>query len=382
MTKPPYTYETLTHIPDGPERTRAWRRAKRGTLVEPIPGCFISTDVWNSMPIDQQILEKICAAATCHRTVPLCSVSAAALLGVTTWPRFYKNVHFATDEGISTHDGQRSPFMRHFIRGSRVDATLIPPLAKGIAPRVLRNAKYFYNEFRAVNDTIGTVHGICVTSPLQTMFDIARQLSFEFALAICDGLARIHRITQDGIQKFLETKTGCRGLTYARYMLSFVRTDSDNGGESFARARMILAGFEIPHLQVTMQNPFYNPARGQSATIQNTKTLRVDFCWDVPKKDGTSTRIVAELDGRSKYTDSGILDHIDTLLKERDREGALSVMDIRIVRFQFSEASENGGASMAMKLKCAGVPMVPESEQMMRRQWLIEYAKKHRMKFE
>ncbi|OTA25917.1 hypothetical protein B9G54_06540 [Alloscardovia macacae] len=278
--------------------------------------------------------------------------------------------------------------MHHCIKNTRVDDDIVLGMSTYVVERILQNAENLYDQYQSINDTVGIVLGILVTSPLQTMFDVARQLPFENALQICDMLARIYQISQDDISQFLDTRKGCRGLTYARYMLSFVRMDSDNGGESYARARMILAGFVIPDVQVTLPNPFYNPARGDVPTIQNTKTLRVDFCWDMKKKDGTTARIVAELDGQSKYTDEDILEksgatgESDVALKERDREGALTQMDMRIVRFQFFEASHNDGAQMVRKLQIAGVPTVSEGQIRRRRRWLRDYAQKHRMKLD
>ncbi|MFC0264984.1 hypothetical protein [Alloscardovia macacae] len=389
MTREYKNYVELTRLDDKQERACARRKVRKGLLCEPMLGWFITAEAWTALPKDRQIVEKIRAAAVTHPNEILSGVSAAAILGAILWPRFHRHVHFATDEHTSTRNGKMNVYVRHYVKDCRKDlykrATLNPVSAEKL---LTYDSSYMYWLYKRISDVAGIVCGFLVTSPLQTMLDVVRQIEFEFALAVCDTLARLYHITREQIDEFLTKRARCRGIDYVRYVLGFIRTDSDNGGESFARARMIKAGFEIPELQVSVRNPFYSSQRDNNPTLQNTKTVRVDFMWKVPGSDGRTRCVAAEMDGRDKYTDarmlvdSGAQDGLDVLLRQHDREGALTLLGMTVLRFQFREAYEKNGESMILKLHRCGIPMVSSQEQDERRKWLIEYPQKHRLKFE
>ena len=70
------------------------------------------------------------------------------------------------------------------------------------------------------------------------------------------------------------------------------------------------------------------------------------------------TLIAGELDGRQKYVDTAMLkggDTIDAVLREKNRDGSLSLLGIRTVHFTFAEVFSG---TMVRKLTYAGVPQL------------------------
>lgn len=228
------------------------------------------------------------------------------------------------------------------------------------------------------------MNGILVTSPLQTIFDCLRDLPFEQALVICDQLASIFHLNLRAIRQAIRSRRHCWKVSTSRFSAQFVDGKSDNGGESFCRARMISAGFSVPKLQPEIRNPLSLLRQNHSVTLQRTETIRPDYVWKIPRIRSHNkqsrqafTWIAAELDGKEKYLAPRMLESIgasniqDVILREKDRETALALAGFKIVRFQFQEAAFNGGASMIAKLRLAGVPEVPLKEKRRRRKYLV-----------
>ena len=83
----------------------------------------------------------------------------------------------------------------------------------------------------------------------------------------------------------------CKGYSHALATALWADPRAESGGESIARGRMLLLGYELPDLQVAVPNKieggFYYG----------------DFGWKRPNGE-----LLGELDGRDKYTDPEMTD--------------------------------------------------------------------------
>lgn len=201
------------------------------------------------------------------------------------------------------------------------------------------------------------------------MLDCARTMPFAEGLAIADAAARIFRWSDyhflDYLMQMQPTKL--HGFHKAVLVALFVDGKSENGGESVARASMILQGFALPQLQLSV-----------SADVDGRRRwYRADFAWPksnaahatgnglrvqgnaarAPSKgacflshgagssdnDSGSVRwIFGELDGRQKYENPAMLQGRDTtgkLLDERRLEAELTKHG-SVVRFGYADAAD------------------------------------------
>ncbi|TCD54717.1 hypothetical protein EJ419_01940 [Alloscardovia theropitheci] len=358
------------------DRRRIERKVRNGTLVQPFPRSYTSRYLWQEKTRDQKILERIYAAAREHPHWTVSSVSAAALYGAIVWPYFHKRIHFAVDDHTASTRRLNYPIRFHYIKNCRIFKRFLAEY--DIAPHreIIADSRSIVRNYRPLTDTYALLNGVLVTSVLQTMFDCARMLPFRFALMIADYLAKLFHLTRRDINRFLYKRKKCWKIKYATFVLGFVNPRSENGGESFSRARIIEGGFRVPMIQKILRNPFYDPNR-KSSTLQNTRTLRPDFLWENASSSKTNfPHIVAELDGQKKYVDKKMLAHVgahdvhDVLMRQKDRESALMSLGYFVVRFQFSEAKEAGGRALWAKLRLAGVPLASPLQLWKRKNWL------------
>lgn len=382
------------------ERQACQRRVRHGVFAQPLSGYFAQLDRWIALPDREKQLTKIHAVARKHPTWPCASVSAALLFGANVDARFTRYLHFAVDVHTSTKLRKSLPFRFHYVKDSRPQHKISrvlrmhPPHRSGLILDGVLAAKLYI----PINERVGLMNGILTTSPLQTMFDCLRDLPFEYALIICDNIARNFNISSRQFQSFIRQRRHCWKVKVPRFCSRFIDKASENGGESFCRARMIRAGFETPKIQVEIQNPLRNLIRRkQSPTFQETQTIRPDFLWRIPgtsrivKNQFTSmkarhqfqvvqrfTHVVAELDGFAKYISPDILASIgahnaqEVIIREKDRETALALLGYKVVRFQFSEALARDGEALATKLRLAGVPEASMREKYWRERLLAK----------
>ena len=367
----------LFHPNDRNSRRQMQRRAEKGTLTQPFPGFFITTNSWNQMSKTAQCVERILAVARQHPRWVVSATSAAAILGAPIAPRFHRFIHFAADKHTSSKQRETLPIRFHYIENCRPKEDIEKFLANY---RDLNDA-HKDSKYYPINDTVGISHGVLVTSPLQTIFDSFRMLPFEQALEIGDFLVREYGITKKQLLNFFSKRHRCWKALNARFKSLFIDEKSENGGESFCRARILREGFVQPILQKSIPNPLFKLARDYLPSTQNTRTLRPDFMWEIPQKNQDSgfKHIVAELDGEKKYRnramlqETGAKDAVDVVLREKDRETALQFAKYMVVRFRFHEAYQNDGKVMLEKLHLAGVPMVNPRERTRRARLMARF---------
>lgn len=165
---------------------------------------------------------------------------------------------------------------------------------------------------------------------------------FEDGLAIADGYLHITHADASYLQSEVERLARRRrGVEMARKVASWSDARAESGGESIARAIMIKAGI-IPS---DLQRKYIDP-------LDSKKIYRVDFVFELI--DGST--VLGEFDGRAKYEDETLragASTIDVLMAERQRESRLTLMDVRIVRFNWNDLHKPG--RLLQMLAAAGV---------------------------
>lgn len=302
----------LTRPRDNALRRALIYRSKHATdapIYSPHDGLYIRKDYWDSLCRSDQVLHMVKALSHIHPQWIFDSYTAAVIRG---W-----NVPYALLDDIHI-------VMPYHYRTQTVSA-------------------------RASRDiTCDTVDGLRVTTTAQTLHECLRTADFRDALPIADSaLRQLHIPTEALIRELQADRKIARSRSSRRTIdiLKLANPLSESGGESFARATMIMLGFAIPELQVEYPDPM-NP----------NSTFRVDFRWVFA--DGTV--ILGEFDGKQKYVDMHMTkgkDAIETLSAERLRESRLSVSGARIVRFSHGDVCNL--AYFKQLLDAYGVPRDP-----------------------
>ncbi len=141
-----------------------------------------------------------------------------------------------------------------------------------LLPRSTRRDMYEFVEYRRWRPgDVWQLGPFTLTDPYRTVVDIARTSAFRYALGYVDGLAREYGVEREELRAYAQAN--CRGLHgIARAFDVFEHMDgrSDNGGESEARAAMILAGVAAPELQVEITRP------------GNAGYYLADYGWQMP----------------------------------------------------------------------------------------------------
>ncbi len=379
-TPPHASARLLAHPLDRNTRRRNERKRDKGLLVEPIRGYFGAAETWNNLSERNQDIAQIYGMSATHPHWTIISLSAAAIYGaVSTLPHkedLYKFIQIGTDSHTSTGKRQTLPLRFHYIRESRPEVSLLELATQGI---MLFEEEDPAQAYIPINDTVGMFNGVLISSPLQTIFDCLRMLPFEDAIIMCDQIADMFDISYQDILQFGLLRRKCWKNEIAGFKAKFVDRKSENGGESFCRARMARAGLETPELQTVVDNPLRQLNRPHLPTLQNTRTIRPDFAWELHEKDSAFTHIAGELDGNKKYIDPkihremGVSSINDVISREKDRETALNLVGYKVVRFSFAEALYENGRVMIEKLIMAGVRLVKYWERMRRKRFLARF---------
>ncbi len=367
-------FTLLRRPPTRNARRSATRRCRHGELVQPFKGYFADANEWESATEKERAISKIFPIAQAHPHWALLAISTAVFYGVTVGNAdLYKFVHFAVDIHTTSSKRKNLPIRFHYIKEGRTEKIDRKNAQKALGSLASKSG------YTPISETLGIMNGILVTSPLQTIFDCMRMLPFEEAIVICDAIAKKFGIKYRDILRFMLKRRGCWKADIAGYKQAFIDPKSENGGESFCRARMIRAGFRVPKLQVEMKKPLYALENKYGNNLKTTRTIRPDFMWKDERKKSSFKYIVGELDGHAKYTNQEMLRNQgarstdDVILREKDRETALNLANIKVVRFTFAHALYDGGYQMIEKLKMAGVPMVNGWERKKRKRLLARF---------
>jgi len=252
-------------------------RVRRGELIRIAPATYADVTQWRALePMEQHRMRVIAMQRRMGAHVITSHFAAASLWAIRLlgrWPTY-------VDVTIERSSGGRSSggIKRH---GTGTDGVAITML-----------------------------DGYPVTTPAQTVVDLARELPFADAVVAMDSvLSRRRRAALATKAELLEraaASEGKRGWRRALAAASFATSLSDSPQESWSRVLIHQLGFPRPELQRRFGLP--------DGTIYET-----DFYW-------SDFDHVGECDGRGKYTDPQYLEGRspgDVVVAEKNRENAL-----------------------------------------------------------
>lgn len=316
------------------------RMAKRGELTSPLPGLYADAALWSRLKPDKRAYMIIHGLAAKHPNWVFCGMSAALIHGL--WVSYHdlRKIHVACARG--RENKQDSPIRWHKMKVSSVE-----------------------------------VDGIRVTTLERTVFDCARLHPVRSSLGVADSALRMTG-NDNAWLRGIVSGFGKRwhGWRTAAYVSSIANGLAENGGESRARATMIMLGYQVPQLQVELRNPI------------DHGTYRADFFWNLPN----GTQVAGELDGRDKYAlpeMTGGRSAIDVLRDERLRESRINALRIPVMRFSLADIYSTKRLSRIMD--AFGIPkvakrkpqalrhprIVPDTEMLEIDGWTIELLVEH-----
>ena len=93
-----------------------------------------------------------------------------------------------------------------------------------------------------------------VTSPLRTVFDLARRLPLVEAVVAVDLALHAKLVGRDGLSAYTDAHAGARGITRARRVIDLAEADAESPMESRLRMVLVLARLPRPAVQVPLFN--------------------------------------------------------------------------------------------------------------------------------
>ncbi len=282
------------------------RRVRTGELASPLPRVFSRPDYLRELTHEQRQLHSMRALGGHHPTWVFVRGSAALAQGL---------------------------FVGRALTGTICVASAYTATAGGVQHERLR--------------VMGRCEasGVWVTSVLQTMVDCLRNTPFEQGLGIADSALANLGLNREYVAELVrEGWGGARGIRHALQTLAWANPLSENGGESYVRARIVQLGFAEPILQVELPDPL-NPG----------SAYRVDLFWRL----AGGITIAGEVDGLEKYRlpdSSGVINETKKFVAERQRESRLTLGVDRI--FRITPAQARSDAYLTRLLEQYGVPRV------------------------
>jgi hypothetical protein len=285
------------------------KRVKAGSLVRVRHGVYTDGPTWKGLkPWEQYRLRVQAAAETFEKPTVFARHSAASVWGVPTI-----GLHHPVQALTMKNDGGRSRagVSRHFA-----------------APAGLMVVRR---------------EGLLVTTRIRTVLDLAAFTPFTEAVAPLDHVLRPDRTRRLPAVTKAELEAGI-GSTYSaaagrriRAAIEFGDPLSGSAGESYSRALIHLAGFEVPVLQQAMHD--------RDGLVGYT-----DFYWKHAK-------VVGEFDGVEKYVKPEYLKGrtpSQAVVDEKTRENRIRALGYNVVRWVWADLKEPG--KLERDLAAAGVP--------------------------
>ena len=300
------------------------RRTACGEFTCPHRGYYARTVYWSSLDPAARRLHVIRALAMRHPQWVFADVDAAVTLGLEqSWktlmkspihilgtPRSYGNICSVWDSHPDVYEVHDAGFPSMTVRRRTDEAPVPRP---------------------------GTV---LTTSPASTLVMCGLRLPFDKALPLFDSALRKGLVSREEIVAAAPTRRGC-----SEGLLRLVRCAdplSENGGESWLRARILDDRFVVPQLQ----REFVDPLTGAR--------YRVDFSWNLPN----GAIVVLEYDGTEKYVGpkmTGRRDIRAVVHAERRREEGLRNANVTaILRVDYDEVMR--WQPVRRRLLEAGIP--------------------------
>lgn len=100
---------------------------------------------------------------------------------------------------------------------------------------------------------VSSRHGIPVTRPTRTCWDLAQWLQTEEAVAIVDRLAHQHLVSLPQLRSDALTRVGTRGWKRMMRVADLADAGAESAPESRLRVRIVLAGLPVPVTQFVVE---------------------------------------------------------------------------------------------------------------------------------
>lgn len=277
---------------------RASRYPHRDASLQRVrPGVYTPREVWDALPEWGRYLLRVHAYALVRPGVVFSHESAAALLGLPL---------FGHPHRVHIFDGRRS---RSLVHGDVVAHT---------SADARRSA---------------AVDGLRITTPVDTVADLARALPPALGLAVVDAAIRTFDIHPRHVHDTAVSQRSIRGRRRLEWVCEYANGDAESVVESVSRAVIHWYGFPEPLLQ----------AEHRVAG----RRYRSDFCWP-------EFRVLGEADGWMKYSPDDPAEAAVAVRDEKRREDALRRAGWRIARWDYAGALRGDGVYDA--LRSAGLP--------------------------
>lgn len=285
------------------------KRVKAGTLARVRHGVYTDGQAWKGLkPWEQYRLRVQAAAETFEKPTVFARHSAASVWGIPTI-----GLHHPVQALTMKNDGGRSRagVSRHFAA----------PAGLHVVQR----------------------EGLLVTGRIRTVLDLAACAPFTEAVAPMDHVLkpdrarRLPAVTKADLEAGIGSMYSAAAGRRIRAAMEFADPLSGSAGESYSRALIHVAGFEVPVLQQEF--------RDKDGLVGYT-----DFYWKQAK-------IVGEFDGEEKYVKPEYLKGrtpSQVVVEEKTRENRIRALGCNVVRWVWADLKEPG--KLERMLTAAGVP--------------------------
>lgn len=281
-------------------------RGQNAELQRIRPGVYVDKKSWNKLRPEKKHLVRVCATRVGLRSpgqkAALAGESAAVVYGIPLIGPIPNKLKYVVARGS---------------RGTRKsDISVLSTTTRNIEVSCIDHTR--------------------ITSPAQTLVDLARTRSFASALASLDYALAHQLVTKEHLQICLEKQSGARGIVRARRAIELADARSESVGESLSRAMMITHHLPMPKLQEEI------------FTKEGILAGRVDFLWP-------EYGVVGEFDGVGKYQGDGT-GGSRTAIDERHRENLIEIASgMRVVRWTWDDAYRDDAHGMLMLLRAVGI---------------------------
>jgi len=186
------------------------------------------------------------------------------------------------------------------------------------------------------------LEGLLVTDRIRTVLDLAAFSPFAEAIVPLDHVMRpdldrgLPAVTKAELDAGIGSIYSAAAARRIRAATEFADPASGSAGESWSRALIHVAGFDVPVLQQR-----FSDAAGLVGYT--------DFYWK-------EFRVAGEFDGEEKYLKPGFLNGrtaSQVVLEEKKRENRLRALGINVVRWDWADLTAPG--TLERKLTAAGV---------------------------
>ncbi len=158
------------------------------------------------------------------------------------------------------------------------------------------------------------VDGVEVTTPIRSLFDLARSRPLAVAVASADSALRLRKVTKPDLYSAMVALPAGRGRRAVRAMVETCDARSESVLESLLRVLLIVHGLAPAELQWVV--------RGRGGR----RIGRVDLCWP-------DFRLVVEADGFEFHSDRA------SYRRDRRRGNALTVAGWAYLRFSWEDVA-------------------------------------------